>query len=535
VDATSRELAPQPVAPGESAKAAGDSRTGAAASWRARFSRATPESVRETLDEDARLRLRLQRRSRDNVRRQLARAAFRVTVLVLVDVAAFAAMRGMLRAVRDYAVLGPSVAHAVRTLVPRGALSGWQFAVALLVGLVVTGNYGQGDRRRSAAHLFLGSALAVALPLWMEIWTRSLSMVLVEYVLSTTLVWMGLLAERFTIDRVVAVVRPPENDASRAIFVGPAQDCRVVVDAPVFSSGRNYLSLGFVDTSWPSAADALGCRADLGRLIHEQHAEAIVICGHFDDALFQQVVDTTLSAGCELLSIPRTQSVPGLRPAFIWRDGEPLVALTAPALKGQQLVIKRAADIVLALLGLVVLSPVLALIALAVELDSQGPVLFSQVRVGFGGRRFKIHKFRTMDLDAERRLEEVRAHSLYGDPRLFKAVADPRVTRVGRWLRRTSLDELPQLWNVVKGQMSLVGPRPPLPSEVELYATHHYGRFDVKPGITGPWQVNGRNEITDFEQVVKLETAYIREWSLGKDLQILWRTVPVVLKMRGAH
>ncbi len=260
-----------------------------------------------------------------------------------------------------------------------------------------------------------------------------------------------------------------------------------------------------------------------------------MICGHFDDGLFQQVVDTTLSAGCELVSIPRTQSMPGLRPAFVWRDGEPLVALTAPALKGQQLFVKRIADVVLGLVGLVATSPALALVAVAVKLDSAGPVLFSQERVGFGGRRFKIHKFRTMELDAERRLEEVRSHSLYGDPRLFKAVADPRVTKVGHFLRKTSLDELPQLWNVVKGEMSLVGPRPPLPSEVALYETHHYGRFDVKPGITGPWQANGRNEITDFEQVVRLESAYIREWTLWKDLQILARTVPVVLKMRGAH
>ncbi len=123
-------------------------------------------------------------------------------------------------------VLGAGVARAITTVIPRGALSGWQFAAALLLGLLVTGNYGQGDRRRSAGHLFLGAALAVALPLWMEIWTRSLPMVFVEYALTTTLVWVGLVADRFTMDRVVAVVRPPENDAPRAIFVGPAEECR---------------------------------------------------------------------------------------------------------------------------------------------------------------------------------------------------------------------------------------------------------------------------------------------------------------------
>ena len=112
---------------------------------------------------------------------------------------------------------------------------------------------------------------------------------------------------------------------------------------------------------------------------------------------------------------------------------------------------------------------------------------------------------------------------------------DPRITRLGNWLRRTSLDELPQLFNVLKGEMSLVGPRPPIPSEVELYEAHHYARFDVKPGITGPWQVNGRNKVTDFEKIVVLETRYIREWSLMMDLGIMCRTAWVVLTMNGAH
>ncbi|MGH7712878.1 MAG: sugar transferase, partial [Gemmatimonadaceae bacterium] len=130
---------------------------------------------------------------------------------------------------------------------------------------------------------------------------------------------------------------------------------------------------------------------------------------------------------------------------------------------------------------------------------------------------------------------ELLERSIYSDRRLFKIPNDPRITKVGRWLRRTSLDELPQLVNVLKGEMSLVGPRPPLPCEVELYEAHHYARFDVKPGITGPWQVAGRNEVTDFERVVTLETEYIRSWSILKDLVILLRTIPAVLEMRGAH
>jgi lipopolysaccharide/colanic/teichoic acid biosynthesis glycosyltransferase len=124
---------------------------------------------------------------------------------------------------------------------------------------------------------------------------------------------------------------------------------------------------------------------------------------------------------------------------------------------------------------------------------------------------------------------------MYGDLRLFKVKNDPRVTRIGGFLRRTSLDELPQLWNVLRGDMSLVGPRPPLPCEVELYEEHHYTRFDMRPGITGPWQVSGRNRITDFDAVLQLEFGYLRQWSIWKDFGILLRTVPEVLKMKGAH
>ena len=197
--------------------------------------------------------------------------------------------------------------------------------------------------------------------------------------------------------------------------------------------------------------------------------------------------------------------------------------------------LKRTLDLTGATVGLVVLSPVFLVLALLVKLDSPGPVFFRQPRVGRGGRCFRIIKFRTMRLGADAQQAGLLAQNIYRDPRLFKIVRDPRVTRVGRWLRRISADELPQLWNVLRGEMSLVGPRPPLPSEVERYEAHNYARFDVKPGITGPWQVSGRNEITDFERVITLETEYIRGWSLARDLWILCRTVPAVLARRGAH
>jgi len=139
-----------------------------------------------------------------------------------------------------------------------------------------------------------------------------------------------------------------------------------------------------------------------------------------------------------------------------------------------------------------------------------------------------------MVLGAEARRDELLERSIYADSRLFKLARDPRATRLGRWLRRSSLDELPQFVNVLIGDMAIVGPRPPLPSEVALYERHHYARFDVKPGITGPWQVSGRNQVTDFEAVVRLEQDYIQGWSLTRDLAILLQTLPAVLRMRGA-
>jgi len=192
-------------------------------------------------------------------------------------------------------------------------------------------------------------------------------------------------------------------------------------------------------------------------------------------------------------------------------------------------------DTVGAGIGLIVLSPLLALVAMVVKAASPGPMFFTQERVGQGGRKFRIIKFRTMVDGAEKHRDQLLSRSLYGDGRLFKVPDDPRITPLGRWLRRTSIDELPQLVNVLRGEMSLVGPRPPLPSEVSLYEAHHYARFDVKPGMTGPWQVAGRNQVTDFEKVVALETQYIREWSILTDVAVLARTAWVVVGMRGAH
>ena len=481
-----------------------------------------------------RVRLGLQGRAQVNLRRHLLRALQRFTVLLVADLGAFYVMRALLRAVRDNAVLGDWLGGQLAAVLPKGILNGWQFAVALVVGLLVTGNYGPGDQRRDPRRLFLACALATSLPLWMTIWTRGLELVAVQYVVTTVMVWLGLVTQRLLLDRVVERVAPARRTAAPTLFVGPAEACRDAIGGPAFASPSEHRVLGFVDVHIPPAAEALGHITEFARVLHESGAETVVVCGYLTDARFQDVVDAALTAGCRVLAMPRAIELAGVQPTMVWRRRQPLVELSAPTLRGGQLAIKRAMDLVVAGIGLLVLSPVFVLVALLVKFDSPGPVFFRQERVGRGGRRFRIAKFRTMNLDAEARREELVARSIYADRRLFKIPDDPRITTLGRWLRQSSVDELPQLLNVLKGDMSLVGPRPPLPPEVELYEAHHYARFDVKPGITGPWQVSGRNEILDFEQVVALETAYIREWSVWADLWLMLKTIPVVIRMRGA-
>ncbi len=188
----------------------------------------------------------------------------------------------------------------------------------------------------------------------------------------------------------------------------------------------------------------------------------------------------------------------------------------------------------LAGLGLILIAPLLLVIAAAVRLTSPGPALFRQERVGRDGASFTMLKFRTMAQDAEARIGELSALNVHDSQTLFKAVDDPRITRVGKFLRRYSLDELPQVINVVRGDMSLVGPRPPLPREVEHYDAVARRRFLMRPGITGLWQVSGRSDLDPIESV-RLDTLYVENWSLGLDVQILARTAHAVLSADGAY
>ena len=495
------------------------------------------------IDAPATIRLGLQRRAAANLRSHVLRAMRRFTVLLVADLASFYLMRELMRAVRDLALFGEGVAAPLQSALPRGILNGWQYAVALFVALFVTGNYGRGDQRRDVRRLFIASALATALPLWMTLWTRGLEPVMVQYAFTTLLVWAGLVVERRAIDRIVARFLPMYRNAAPTLFVGPAEACRQAIASPSFAGGGECRPVGFVDVHLPPAPDALGHAANFRTLLQRTGAEVVVVAGYLPDNRFREVVDASLEAESQLLSVPRSIAIAGVQPNLVWRRGQPLVELTAPSLKAWQLALKRCVDLLGAAVGLLVASPVMLLVAAAIKLDSRGPVFFRQERIGTGGRRFRVWKFRTMRNGASDAAHRELVHQmLRGDDAaavrqsargpVYKLTNDSRVTRIGWLLRRTSVDELPQLLNVLRGEMSLVGPRPPLLYEFEKYDHWQFDRLQVLPGITGLWQVSGRNRLT-YRQMCELDVEYVRRWSVWLDFKILLKTIPVVLFNSG--
>ena len=237
--------------------------------------------------------------------------------------------------------------------------------------------------------------------------------------------------------------------------------------------------------------------------------------------------------GVDLLVAPALTNVTGARISIRPVAGLPLLHLDEPELSGIRTLMKGAFDRTSAFLGLLLLLPLMCAIALAVRLSDGGPALFRQIRVGRNGQEFCVWKFRSMHVDAEQRLAELQERNEH-DGVLFKVRDDPRITPIGKRLRKYSLDELPQLVNVLRGDMSLVGPRPPLPTEVERYTGHTYRRLMVKPGITGLWQVSGRSDLS-WEDTVRLDLQYVENWSLGLDLAILAKTAAIVVKGSGAY
>ena len=332
----------------------------------------------------------------------------------------------------------------------------------------------------------------------------------------------------------------------RVAVVGEGESARRIMQALSERQQLGYRLVGYLgDTfghdEWTIAtqhrvirAPRLGATEDLSSVVRRLGVDEVFIA--LPSSSHEQVV--RLVTACRESSV-RFRLVPDLFEIRFDQvqvdavNGVPLIGIKANAISGWDYVLKRAVDVALATLALTVGAPLIALIALAIKLDSPGPVIFRQIRVGKDGRQFVCYKFRSMYQDAEQRLAALRKLNQADGP-LFKMRDDPRRTRVGGFLRRTSLDELPQVFNILRGDMSWVGPRPAVPQEVAEYEDWHRQRLLVTPGLTGLWQVSGRSNLP-FDEMVLLDLYYAEHWSLWLDLKIMLRTVPAVLLARGAY
>jgi exopolysaccharide biosynthesis polyprenyl glycosylphosphotransferase len=289
---------------------------------------------------------------------------------------------------------------------------------------------------------------------------------------------------------------------------------------------------GFVDDDLPLSPVVLGRISDLDWLARAEFIDEVILAVPGQPAKAREAAEVAFRNHLDIRAIPDLP--PGPWPdSGVDQIGEvPVVTLHREALPSAALFLKRLLDATGAAIGLVLVSPLMAVVALLIRLDSPGPVVYSAERTGAKGRRFRCFKFRSMVSNAEQLKEELRDRNQREGP-IFKVDNDPRITRIGRFIRRYSLDELPQLWNVLRGEMSLVGPRPHPIDEVNHYELHHYRRLDVKPGITGLWQVTAR-DCRSFELNMHLDLTYIENWSLLLDLRILASTVRVLFVPEGA-
>ncbi|HXV16070.1 MAG TPA: exopolysaccharide biosynthesis polyprenyl glycosylphosphotransferase, partial [Gemmatimonadaceae bacterium] len=376
---------------------------------------------------------------------------------------------------------------------------------------------------------------ASAVLLWGMVSSGDLVAAALVYAVTASLTWLVLVGERLGTERFLSRVWPGAKGAAPAVLVTDRKEDSLHLERSVIGAGGDYSLAGYVPVGRTTFEGVLGSIRDLPEIIDAHHVEAVVVCQHLTDQQIINVREASLAAGCQLLYPARAVKIAGVRPALVWHQDQPFFELGAPVLKASAVITKRVVDVVGATLGLIFLAPVLLLISIAVKFDSPGPVFFAQDRAGLGGRRFRMLKFRTMRVgaDAEKHTLSHLNHS--GDSRLFKIPEDPRVTRLGALLRRWSLDELPQFWNVLLGDMSLVGPRPFFEADFASYQDHHFRRLDAKPGITGLWQVSGRSSVVDFEDVVYLDRQYIEQWSPWLDISIMFRTLPAVVRRTGAY
>lgn len=364
------------------------------------------------------------------------------------------------------------------------------------------------------------------------------------FALALPLGGVGLMASRWSLRRWLTRQRFHGHYLSKVVVLGSVEDVQYVIDQLEKKSGPVYKVVGVAlqgkdqHTSLVVNGQALPVVADIYSVVDavaETEADAVIVAGQVEGGskyiqelgwqLEESATELILATGLTNVAGPRIHSRP--------LEGLPLMHVELPRYAGGKHSLKRLLDVVLSGAALVALSPLFVVLAVLIRLDSRGPVIFRQERIGKGGQTFMMLKFRSMVMTAEDDLASLLDQN-EGSGLLFKMRNDPRVTKVGRWLRHYSLDEFPQFWNVLMGDMSLVGPRPPLQREVDGYESHVHRRLYIKPGLTGMWQINGRSEL-NWQDSVRLDLYYVENWSIAGDIIILWRTAKQMFKPTGAY
>jgi exopolysaccharide biosynthesis polyprenyl glycosylphosphotransferase len=352
--------------------------------------------------------------------------------------------------------------------------------------------------------------------------------------------------ERFVIKRVRVLLWQRGIDVRRVVVVGSTHAGQRIMKEVLDQPGLGYKLIGYVEDAdelkpWTvpltgrRAPHHLGAVDEIDRVIAQHGVDEVVVAlPAISHLRIMAVLEQCRGQRVAFRLVPDLFEVRFNEVEIDALNGIPLIGLKDVVLRGGNLWVKRTLDAILATAVLFVTLPIMGLVALAIKLERpHGPVLFKQVRSGRGGRPFLCYKFRSMHPDAEALKQDLLPYNEADGP-IFKMRNDPRVTRVGRFLRRTSLDEMPQVFNILRGDMSWVGPRPPVPSEVESYSDWHRRRLEITPGLTGLWQVSGRSDLS-FDEMVKLDLYYAENWSLLVDLRIILLTIPAVLRARGAY
>ncbi len=323
-----------------------------------------------------------------------------------------------------------------------------------------------------------------------------------------------------------------DSELRNVLIVGGGPIARSIARSLSNDPLERFVVQGFLDDDTPLSAKVLGRIADLDWLARAEFVDEIILAIPGDSEKTRAATEIAFRNHLDIRAVPDLP--PGLWPeAGVEHIGDvPVITVHRERVPNAALFMKRFLDVVCSLGALALLAPVMAVVAFLIRMDSPGPIFYSAERTGAKGRRFLCYKFRSMVTNADDMKDELRSQNQREGP-IFKIVADPRITRIGRFIRRYSLDELPQLWNVLRGDMSMVGPRPHPVAEVDHYELHHYRRLDVKPGITGLWQITARHS-SSFELNMHLDLTYIENWDLLLDMRILFSTIRVLFAPEGA-